>query len=96
MELMEPGVWHLALLELGVIGFGLVTLVLVIGGLLLVGVRLTRRDVRNHPPEETAMMQGMYAGLARMEERVEALETILLDRAELRVASKEYRITSKE
>jgi phage shock protein B len=30
--------------------------------------------------EETRLMQELYQGLSRMEERVEALETILLDR----------------
>jgi phage shock protein B len=30
--------------------------------------------------EETKLMQELYQGLARMEERVEALETLLLDR----------------
>ena len=32
-------------------------------------------------PDETRMMQEIYHGLSRMEKRVEALETILLDRA---------------
>jgi hypothetical protein len=32
------------------------------------------------PAEETKLMQEIYQGLARMQERVEVLETILLDR----------------
>ena len=32
------------------------------------------------PPDETRMMQEIYRSLSRMEKRVEALETILLDR----------------
>ena len=31
-------------------------------------------------PEHTRMMQEIHEGLARMEERIEALETILFDR----------------
>ena len=35
---------------------------------------------REAPPDETRMMQEIYRSLSQMEKRVEALETILLDR----------------
>lgn len=38
------------------------------------------RTDRKKQAEETRMIQEIYQGMSRMEERVEALETILLDR----------------
>ncbi len=64
----------------GILGFYLIALVALIGGLVLLGLRILRGGARNQQPDETAMIQELHAGLARMEERVEALETILLDR----------------
>lgn len=59
----------------------------------MIAWRLTRR-MASPPPqqaqanaEETRMMQELYQGLARMEDRLEVLETLLLDRER---ASKEY------
>ena len=40
---------------------------------------LSRTDQKNQA-EEAKMIQEIYQGLSRMEKRVEALETILLDR----------------
>ena len=40
---------------------------------------ISRTD-RKKQAEETRMIQEIYQGLSRMEERVETLETILLDR----------------
>jgi phage shock protein B len=37
------------------------------------------RKERKHQSDETRMIQEIYQGLSRMEERVESLETILLD-----------------
>lgn len=57
----------------------------VICGTILIAIKIikgggTRRD-QKQDAEEAKMIQEIYQGLSRMEERVEALETILLDRA---------------
>mgnify|MGYP003584981694 CR=1 FL=1 len=60
--------------------------VLMTAGLLLVGavifgiIRLFARGGREGGESEAQMIQEMYQGLARMEERIEALETILLEK----------------
>jgi phage shock protein B len=56
----------------------------VICGTILIAIRIikgggTRRD-QAQEVDEAKMIQEIYQGLSRMEERVEALETILLDR----------------
>jgi phage shock protein B len=62
---------------------GLVLGLAVIGGTFLMAIRLfkggvSRRQQRTEA-EEARMIQEIYKGLSRMEERVETLETILLD-----------------
>ncbi len=56
----------------------------VICGTMLVAIRIIRGDVtrggKEQEADEAKMIQEIYQGLSRMEERVEALETILLDR----------------
>ena len=57
----------------------------VICGTILIAIRIIkgggiRRD-QNQEAEEAKTIQEVYQGLSRMEERVDALETILLDRA---------------
>ena len=56
----------------------------VICGTILVAIRIIRGDVtrggKKQEADEAKMIQEIYQGLSRMEERVEALETILLDR----------------
>jgi phage shock protein B len=51
---------------------------------ILIGMRLRRSGARNKDraqwEEETRLMQGMHDDLARMETRIEALETILMER----------------
>lgn len=60
--------------------------ILMAGGLLLVGAvifgmfKLFSRSGREGTEDETRMIQEMYQGLVRMEERIEALETILLEK----------------
>lgn len=55
-------------------------------GLLLVGAvvfgifKLFSRSSAEGKEDETRMIQEMYQGLVRMEERIEALETILLEK----------------
>lgn len=51
---------------------------------ILLAIRLFKggisRSDRKKQAEETRMIQEIYQGMSHMEERVEALETILLDR----------------
>ena len=60
--------------------------VLMTAGILLVGavifgiIRLFTRTGREGGESEAQMIQEMYQGLARMEERIETLETILLEK----------------
>jgi phage shock protein B len=59
--------------------------VFLIGGLVIFAALLLRRRGSNwrrsqeQSAEETRMIQAMYQQLSKMEERVEALETILAD-----------------
>jgi phage shock protein B len=58
--------------------------VAVVGGIMLAGLKILKgsasRQSQQRQAEEAKLMQELYQGLSRMEERVEALETILLDR----------------
>ncbi len=40
---------------------------------------VNKRSSTNEDPEQTRMIQEIYHGLERMEQRIEALETILFD-----------------
>jgi phage shock protein B len=60
-------------------------LVLVLAGgaalVIALAIKMFRgRGNRNHRAEDSRMIQETYRGLSRLEERIEALETILLDR----------------
>lgn len=55
-------------------------------GLIIIGIiraaktgGLSKKDKESHA-QETKMIQDIYHGLSKMEERVEALETILIER----------------
>ena len=55
-------------------------------GLIVIGIiraaktgGISKKDRKTHD-EETQMIQDIYHGLSKMEERVEALETILIER----------------
>jgi phage shock protein B len=53
----------------------------VIGGTIVISIKLLRGGTsRKDQAEDSRIIQEIYQGLARMEQRVEALETILLDR----------------
>ena len=58
--------------------------VAVVGGLCIKGLKILKGTApgqnQHFSTEETKLMQELYQGLVRMEERVEALETLLLDR----------------
>lgn len=66
-----------------IMGFSLLALI-ILGVFVLVGIKMVRNG-RGKPrrvteDEEARMIQEIYQGLSRMEQRVEALETILCDR----------------
>ncbi|MEH0018415.1 MAG: phage-shock protein [Desulfobacter sp.] len=63
-------------------------LILATLGLIIIGIiraaktgGISKKD-REARAEETKMIQDMFNGLSKMEERVEALETILIERRE--------------
>ena len=70
--------------------FGSIVLALaIIPGAILLAIKFLRGgQSAGDQAEETKMIQEIYTGLSRMEERVEALETILLDK-ERRKSAKE-------
>ena len=63
---------------------GIVVSLTVIGATLLMGIRLIKGGVsrkdRQNEADDAGMTQEIYQKLTRMEERVDALETILFDR----------------
>ncbi|NNL77078.1 MAG: phage-shock protein [Desulfobacterales bacterium] len=53
----------------------------VIGGTIVLSIKLLKGGAsRKNQAEDSKIIQEIYRGLSLMEERVEALETILLDR----------------
>lgn len=65
--------------------FGSIVIVLaIVCGAILMGMKLRHggisRKNRQEHAEEARTIQDIYHGLSKMEERVEALETILMDR----------------
>jgi len=63
---------------------GSVLALAIIGSTILMAIKILKgglsRKGQKFQAEEAKMIQEMYKGLSRMEERVEALETIILDR----------------
>ena len=52
----------------------------VIGGTILMSIKLLKGGTsRRDQAEDSKIIQEIYQGLSRMEERVEALETIMMD-----------------
>jgi phage shock protein B len=62
--------------------FGSVVLIpAIIGGTILLSIKLLKGGTsRKDQADDSKIIQEIYQGLSRMEERVESLETILLDR----------------
>ncbi|MFZ7111264.1 MAG: phage-shock protein [Desulfatiglandales bacterium] len=62
---------------------GSVLLLAIIASTILMALKILKGGVsrkgREHDSEEARMIQEIYQGLSRMEERVDALETIILD-----------------
>ena len=58
--------------------------IIIIAGTILLGIKIVRGGSSSKDPktqaDETRIIQEIYQGLARMEDRVEALETILIER----------------
>jgi phage shock protein B len=72
---------HAAMILATIFG-GVILVLAVVGGTILMGIKIRKgglspRDQRTQT-EETRMIQEIYQGLERMEERIEALETIIL------------------
>ena len=69
---------------LGFMFVGGLLLLATICGILVMGVKVVRGNLATgdgtDKSEETRMIQEIYQGLSRMEERVDALETILMER----------------
>jgi phage shock protein B len=66
-----------------ILGFALLVLALLGGiGVAIIKVIKEKSGGRDDPAqeEETKLMQELHQGLSRMEQRIEALETILLER----------------
>lgn len=61
---------------------------LLIGALLMFVLRRRSRARDRDATEENQMVQEIHAQLERMEQRVESLETILMDRVDSRVGRK--------
>lgn len=63
---------------------GIVLALVVVGGIVLIAIKMFRgglsRENRQQRADDARMIQEIYQGLSRMEQRVESLETILLDR----------------
>ena len=62
---------------------GIVLALAIIGGTLLLAIKILKggisRKDQHKQSEEARLIQEIYQGFSRMEERIEALETILLD-----------------
>lgn len=72
-----------AALIVGIVFCGAVMALAVVGGTILLAIRLIRgegggREHRRQAAADARMLQEIYQGLERMEARVEALETILI------------------
>jgi phage shock protein B len=63
---------------------GIVVSMAIVGATILMGIRIIKGGVsrkdRQRDAEDAATIQEIYQNMTRMEERVEALETILYDR----------------
>ena len=59
----------------------LVLIPAVIGGTIVLSIKLLKGGAsKKNQAEDSKIIQEIYQGLSRMEQRVDALETILLDR----------------
>lgn len=67
----------------GIIFSGIILALLIVCGTILMIIRMRQGGIsaraRNDQNEEAKMIQEIYTGLSRMEQRVETLETILME-----------------
>ena len=73
-----------SVIVLSIIFGGAVLALVIIGSTILMAIKILKGEgspkQQKTMNDEAKMIQEVYQGLARMEERVEALETIILDR----------------
>ena len=71
-----------AAIIVGIVFCGVVMALAVVSGTILMAIRIIKgdgmRQDRRQSEADARMLQEIYQGMARMEERVEALETILI------------------
>ena len=74
---------HAVFILLTIFG-GIVLALAVIGGTILMAIKMRHEGIsgkhRRFQAEEAGMIQEIYHGMSRLEERVESLETILMER----------------
>lgn len=72
------------ILILSIIFGGAILILAIIGSTILMAIKIIKGGVsrkgQNLQTDEAKKIQEIYQGLSRMEERIEALETIILDR----------------
>lgn len=72
-----------AVMIVSVVFGGIVLALAIIGSTILMAIKILKgglsRSDQKSQSDETKMIQEIFEGLSRMEDRVEALETILLD-----------------
>ena len=75
---------------------GIVLALVIIGSTILIGLKILKGGVsqkgQKTQSDEARIIQEIYQGLARMEERVESLETIILERERARKEQKNERL----
>jgi phage shock protein B len=75
-----------AVFIIAIIFGGIILALAVVGGTILMAIKLRHEGMSRHDQqtqaEEARMIQEIYSGLERLEQRVESLETILMDRKE--------------
>jgi len=69
-----------AAIELAVILLFCIPLALIIGGVVLIALKIVKGGSNEQDAQEARLIQDIHHGLQRMEQRVEALETILLEK----------------
>ena len=71
------------IVALSIIFGGSVLILAIVGSTILMAIKIIKGGVsrkgQQNQTDEAKMIQEIYQGLARMEERVDALETIILD-----------------
>ena len=75
---------------------GIVLALVIIGSTILIGLKILKggfsQKGQKNQSDEARIIQEIYQGLARMEERVESLETIILEREGARKEQKNERL----